>query len=82
MTSFPNTSRMELAQRRAGQIDVTLVWVHGNGTDETLVCVCDHAKGVYFEIPAELHLALDVYNHPFFDRDFSTVDYEDNRLAA
>jgi hypothetical protein len=31
---------------------------------------------------AEPYLALDVYYHPFAYRDFSTVDYDDSRLAA
>ena len=54
----------------------------GLGPEEILVCVSDHRDGAYFEIPAEPHLALDVYYHPFAYRDFSTVDYEDIRLAA
>jgi len=82
MTSGTTTTRTELAQRSSAGIDVTLVWVHGGGEDQTLVCVCDRLEGAYFEIPTELHLALDVYYHPFVYRDFSTVDYEDRRLAA
>ena len=74
--------RTELAQRSGGGIDVTLLWVRGDGADETVVCVCDRANGAYFEISAEPRLALDVYRHPFFYRDFSTVDHTDRRLAA
>jgi len=44
--------------------------------------VCDYREGVYFEIPAEPYLALHVYNHPFAYRDFSSIDYQDDRLAA
>jgi hypothetical protein len=72
----------ELAHRCGDGVDVTLVWVRNGGVDQTLVCVSDHRGCAYFEIPAEPHLALDVYYHPFAYRDFSTVDYEDSRLAA
>ena len=82
ITRFPTTARTELAHRSSAGIDVTLVWVRGGGRDEALVCVCDLRDGSYFEIPAEPYLALDVYYHPFAYRDFSTVDYEDGRLAA
>ena len=80
MTELSTHTRIELAQRSGDGIDVTLIWLQD--VDETLVCVCDTREGVYFEIPTELHLALDVYYHPFAYRDFSTVDYHDSRLAA
>jgi hypothetical protein len=78
------TTRSELAQRSGAGIDVTLVWVQGAGVapGQAVVCVYDQQEGAYFEIPAEPWLALDVYYHPFAYRDFSTVDYEDSRLAA
>ena len=82
MTDLVRTMRTELAHRSNAGIDVTLVWVRRHGEDEALVCVCDRSEGAYFEIPAESHLALDVYYHPFFYRDFNTVDYVDSRLAA
>ena len=66
--------RTELAHRSSDGIDVTLVWVRGQGADKTVVLVCDRRNGSYFEIPAETYLALDVYYHPFVYRDFSTVD--------
>jgi hypothetical protein len=74
--------RKELAHRSGDGVEVTLVWVRGEGGDETVVCVSDYREGAYFEIPAEAYLALDVYYHPFAYRDLSTVDYEDSRLAA
>src|SRR5262245_2479152 len=77
-----STSRIELAHRSTDSLDVTLVWVHGDGADEAVVCVCDRENGAYFEIPAAPYLALDVYYHPFAYRDFSTLDYADSRLAA
>ena len=82
MTGLPTTSRTELAHRSSAGIDVTLMWVRGEGDDEALVCVCDQREGAYFEIPTRPHLALDVYYHPFVYRDLSTIDYEDSRLAA
>ena len=74
-------TRTELAHRSSHGFDVTLVWVQGD-EEKAVVCVCDRREGAYFEIPAERHLALDVYYHPFAYRDFSTVDHRDSRLAA
>ena len=82
MTRNPITIRTELAHRSGAGIDVTLLWVREAGEDRTLVCVCDQLEGVYFEIPTEPHSALDVYYHPYAFRGFSTLDYEDGRLAA
>lgn len=72
----------ELAQRSNEGLDVTLVWVQEGGEDKAVVRVCDRREGAYFEIPTEPYLALEVYYHPFAYREFSSVDYEDGRLAA
>ena len=82
MTDDSTHIRTELAHRAGDGIDVTLFWVRGSKDDATIVCVCDQRDGAYFEIPAEPCLALEVYNHPFAYRDFSTLDYRDSRLAA
>ena len=82
MTEPVTHTRTELAHRWGDGIDVTLVWVRGDGEDKAVVCVRDRREGAYFEILAESYLTLDVYYHPFAYRDFSTVDYEDSRLAA
>lgn len=82
LNEAPKTTRTELAHRASAAIDVTLMWERCGDSDMALICVCDRQQGAYFEIRAEPHLALDVYYHPFFYRDFSTVDYEDSRLAA
>jgi hypothetical protein len=74
--------RTELAHRLHAGIEVTLVWVHGDRAEEARVCVSDRREGAYFEIPAQPHLALDVYHHPFFYRDFSVVDVEDRGPAV
>jgi hypothetical protein len=76
------TTRTELAHRSSSDLDVTLIWVHGDDKDKAVVCVYDKREGAYLEIPAERYLALDVYYHPFAYRDFATIDYEDSRLAA
>jgi hypothetical protein len=82
MNKHSTTKRTELAQRASDGMDVRLVWVHGGGEDAAVVSVNDSRAGVYFEIPTERHLALDVYYHPFAYRDFSTVDYAYGREAA
>jgi hypothetical protein len=82
MTSQSTTQRTELAQRTSNGIEVTLVWVHGDGDDKVVVSAHDSRDGSSFEIPAERHLALDVYYHPFAYRDFGTVVDDDGRLAG
>lgn len=82
MFKYSTATRTELAQRTSDGIDVTLVWVHGDDEDKAVVCAYDSRDGSYFEIPTERHLALEVYYHPFAYRDFSTIDYQDSRLAA
>jgi hypothetical protein len=74
-------SRTVLAHRQGDGLDVTLVWVREGDEDNVLICVRDQREGGYFQIPAESHLALDVYYHPFAYRDFSVVDCEDSRIA-
>ena len=84
LRSTPDASWKELAHRSGGGLEVTLFWCPANGqsNDSIVVCVGDSRFGSYFEIPTEPCLALHVYDHPFAYRDFSTIDYEDNRLAA
>jgi hypothetical protein len=82
MNELSTHTPTELAHRSNGGLDVTLVWVQEGGEDRAVVCVSDTREGAYFEIPTEAYLALDVYYHPFAYRDFGSVDYDDNRLAA
>jgi hypothetical protein len=82
MTKQSTTTRTELANRSSDGVDVTLVWSQSDGIDQLVVCVSDNRAGAYFEIPAEPGSALDVYYHPFAYRDRSTLDYQDDRLAA
>jgi hypothetical protein len=67
-----STGATEFAHRSSAGIDVSLVWLDGG--DRAVVRVCDEREGAYFEIPTEPHLALDVYYHPFFYRDFSRIE--------
>jgi len=82
MNDQSTPTRTQLAHRSSKGLDVTLVWVHGDREDNAVVCVCVWWEGAYFEIPAEPHLALDVYYHPFVYRDFRSVEYRNCRLAA
>ncbi|MDQ3874153.1 MAG: hypothetical protein M3322_01185 [Actinomycetota bacterium] len=74
MPDLSTHPRARLARRTAAGMDVTLVWGRGDHENKATVCVRDRREGVYFEIPAEPYLALDVYYHPFAYRDFSTVE--------
>jgi hypothetical protein len=65
MTDQSTTQRTELAQRSSNGLEVTLVWLHGDNENETVVFVHDEREGTSFEIPVERHLALDAYYHPF-----------------
>jgi hypothetical protein len=80
MSTVQTPLRTELAQRSSASADVTLFWQRREGIDSALIRVSDRETGTYFEIPAEPYLALDIYQHPFVYRDFSTVeegaDYE------
>jgi hypothetical protein len=82
MTELTTLNTAELAHRTSHGLDVTLIWVQEGDKDKAVVCVCDTREGAYFEIPTEPYLALDVYYHPFAYRDFSAVEYDDDRLAA
>lgn len=82
MTELSTYTSAELAHRATDGLDVTLVWMQDGGKNRLIVTVCDTREGACFEIRAEPRLALHIYYHPFAYRDFSTVDYEDSRLAA
>jgi hypothetical protein len=72
----------ELDHRSDEFAEVTLIWVTGDGVDETVVCVLAKHEDAYFEISTEPYLALDVFNHPFAYRDFARVVGEQNQRAA
>lgn len=53
----------ELAHRDNDGVQVVLFW--HQPTDELTVTVSDERSGAYFELAAEPHHALDVFNHPY-----------------
>ena len=72
----------ELDHRSDEFAEVTLVWITGDGVDETVVCVLAKYENAYFEISTEPYLALDVFNHPFAYRDFARIGGEQSLRAA
>jgi len=81
MATPTTTTCTELDQRSDQFVEVTLIWITGDGVDETVVCVLAKHEGAYFEISPEPYLALDVFNHPFAYRDFARVEVESPRAA-
>ena len=79
MTTLLTTTRTELDNRSDRYAGVTLVWVTGDGVDETIVCVRSKDDGTYFEIAAEPYIALDVVDHPFACRDFARPSRQAHR---
>ena len=82
MTEQASIKWTELAHRVSDGVDVTLVWVQGNGVDEAIVSVYDTREGSYFELTVEPQRALDAYYHPCAYRDLRALRYEDSRVAA
>jgi hypothetical protein len=70
----------ELAYRANDGVDVVLFW--HQISNELVVTVSDKRTGAYFEVPAEPHEALDVFNHPYAHAAFGGVPYEDALLAS
>jgi hypothetical protein len=62
MAKKKRTYPVELAQRAADGLEVTLYW---HGGDTLSVQVSDSRTGVLLDIPAPPDEALDVYYHPF-----------------
>jgi hypothetical protein len=61
----------ELAHRNDHGVQVTLSW--NQCTDELTVTVSDERTGDHFELAAEPHEALDVFNHPYARAAFRRV---------
>jgi hypothetical protein len=53
----------ELAHRASGDFEIVLLW--DQATNEVTVRVFDEGSGARFDVPAEPHEALEVFNHPF-----------------
>lgn len=82
MTRDEKPNPIELAHRWSAGIDVTLLWTQHYPVDEMVVCVFDQRDGAYFEVTPEPYLALDVYYHPFFYRDFSDPNCQETRAVS
>ena len=81
MTSTNTTQgpHRELARRKIDGVEVVLFW--HQATDELTVTVSDRRNGAYFELAAEPHEALDVFNHPYAHAAFQGLHYPE-ALAA
>jgi hypothetical protein len=53
----------ELAQRRSGDVDVSLLWDPGLGRVE--LCVLDLVTGVSMHVDVAADKALDAFYHPY-----------------
>ena len=82
MTGRTTITWTELAHRCDDGIDVTLMWAHHGDAHHIRVCVSDRPKGAFLVLEPHPHFALDAFYHPYVYRRFSTIDYEDDRLAA
>jgi hypothetical protein len=69
----------ELAHRENDGVEVVLFW--HRPTDELTVTVSDERKGASFELPAEPHQALDVFNHPYAYAAFQGLTHQEARDA-
>ena len=74
MTEMSTYAPAELAHRSSLGLDVTLIWVCDGDEDRAVVRVRDTQDGADLEIAMEPYLALDVYDHAFAYKDFSTVN--------
>ena len=70
----------ELAHRANDGVEVVLFW--HQITDELTISVSDERSGAYFELTAEPHQALDVFNHPYAYAAFRGLPYEEAFLAS
>ena len=70
----------ELAHRKSDGVEIVLVW--HQPTDELTVTVSDERSGVYFELAAQPHQALDVFDHPYAHAAFQGLTHQVTSLAA
>ena len=82
MTSTNTTQEpyRELAHRENDGVEVVLYW--HQPSDELTVTLADERNGVYFELPAEPHQALDVFNHPYAHAAFQGLTYQEAPLPS
>jgi hypothetical protein len=70
----------ELAHRMSDGVEVVLFW--HQITDELTVTVSDQRSGAYFELAADPHHALDIFDHPYAYAAFRGLPFEDESLAS
>jgi hypothetical protein len=69
----------ELAHRKNDGVEVVLLW--HLPTDDLTVTVSDERNGAHFELAAEPHQALDVFNHPYAHAAFQGVTCQEASVA-
>jgi hypothetical protein len=79
-TNATQQPHRELAYRASDGVEVVLFW--HRVTDELTVAVSDERTGSYFELAAEPHEALDVFNHPYAHAAFRGLPYAEASLAS
>lgn len=70
----------ELAHRENDGVEVVLFW--HQPTNELTVTVSDERNGAYFELSAQPHRALDVFNHPYAYAAFHGLSYQGALLPS
>jgi hypothetical protein len=75
MANATEQTYRELAHRANDGVEVVLFW--HQLTHELTVNVSDERTGAYFELDAEPHEALDVFNHPYAHAAFRGLPYEE-----
>ena len=69
----------ELAHRMNDGVEVVLFW--HRRTYELTVTVSDERSGTYFELAAQPHQALDVFDHPYAHAAFQGFTFEEASLV-
>jgi hypothetical protein len=70
----------ELAHRASDGVEVVLFW--HEVANELTVSVSDARSGAYFELAADPHEALDVFEHPYAHAAFRGLPYQEALLAS
>jgi hypothetical protein len=69
----------ELAHRMNDGVEVVLFW--HQRTDELTVTVSDKRSGTFFELAAQPHQALDVFDHPYAHAAFQGLTFQEASLV-
>jgi hypothetical protein len=74
-TNAAREPHRELARRMSHGVEVVLFWHHC--TDELTVTVLDERIGTYYELAAQPHQALDVFDHPYAHAAFQGLTFQE-----